>query len=282
MLSPAVEDAPEGVERPAGLEPRLDFRDARVRIIGVRQHEHVELHCKIGTRQRLVRCTQPGEHPRHVLVADRHHHRSAHGWRHRRIGNGRSGDRIAIVAGEDDGESGDRRPETGRHPAEQNGEQRDDADLERFAAVVWQHRGHETGGQIRLRENEADENQPTELSCGLPVVLVDRSGGLGRPRVGARCADRRLACAIAGPRQRGHRRAIDGRCQGQARLPRDARDRWDAKPLAVPGPRDTVVLVGYALGAGLPERASQGCAGATIAGRLERQGDWCRNGIGGV
>src|SRR5678815_3506812 len=41
MLSPAVEDAPEGVERPAGLEPCLDFCDARVRIIGVRQHEPV-------------------------------------------------------------------------------------------------------------------------------------------------------------------------------------------------------------------------------------------------
>ena len=84
-------------------------------------------------------------------------------------------------------------------------------------------------------ENEADENQSTELSCGMPIVLVDQVGRRRwTPRIGARCADRHDSVAALLVHGSG---AIVARLMGvpgPGRLPRDARNRWDAKPAASP------------------------------------------------
>ena len=77
VLAPAVENAAEAVHFLAQALPGVELGDARVGIIAVAQHEEVEPVELARTHQRLVSGLQPGEHPRHLLVADRHHDGSA-------------------------------------------------------------------------------------------------------------------------------------------------------------------------------------------------------------
>ena len=180
MLAPAIENASEALERATQLEPRLRLRDPDVGVARVGQHEEIEALERTGARERFVSCPQSREHARHVLVGDGHDDGCARVVGNRRGGIGALRNRVLVAARIHDQEARDGGPESTRHPGEENREQDQDADLERLPAVIGQHHRHEVGGDIRLRKQQCEQEEPPPHAGRVPVTARIRRVRLHR------------------------------------------------------------------------------------------------------
>ena len=155
--APAVEDAAEAV-RPRGTgrtTPPLP------------RHACPGSRCRTARKSRTgraapVRATdsyvarRPANTRGTSSLADRHDDRGAR-VRRRSAHRCRRGarNRPAVAARAEQQEAGERRPETGRDPAEQDREQDEDRDLQRLPTVIGQDRLHHVGREVRLRRRSA-------------------------------------------------------------------------------------------------------------------------------
>src|SRR5690606_28907224 len=128
----AIEDLAETTGLAADVQPGLLLGHADVGVVTVAEDEEVEAVQVTRGRDRLERSAQTGEYPWHVFIADRHHQRGARVLRNRLVAGAFAGNTVLVVTGEQLEEAHQRGPETGRHPAEQNPEQDQDAGLQRI------------------------------------------------------------------------------------------------------------------------------------------------------
>ncbi len=202
----AIEDMAETIHRATQLDPGLLLGDTGVRVVAVAEHEDIEMLQLTGGLERLVSRAQTGEHPRHVLVGDRHHQRGARlGW-NRLVARTAGRDAIAVLATQQLEEAHQRGPEAHRYPAEQQREQQQDAGLHhvgqdlpcRFGqrlhenvlqvhqrpALVRQHRLHLPGGERGLAEHQNQQCAAPQRRDAPPACFVERlrAGFEGAPR----------------------------------------------------------------------------------------------------
>ena len=97
--------------------PGVEFGNAHVSVVAVRQDEEVEVIEGLRPRDRLDRRAQAGEDAPHVLVADRHDHSRARVGRQRPRRDRGTRDQVAVSAPEQDDKTHHGGPETGSQPA---------------------------------------------------------------------------------------------------------------------------------------------------------------------
>ena len=216
VLAPAIEDAPEAAHCAVERRPGVDLRDADVGIAAVGEHEEIEAIECAGVAQRFVRGAQSRENAHDILVADRHDDRGARvlGNRRRAVAAGSLRDRETVAPRREKHEPGDRGPESGRNPAEEDREQHEHRDLERLPPVVGQHPRHEVGRDDRLADDQCQQQQASPRRAPVPAYRGSglRCGDLGRAGIlGQRCPR-----AVRGPGARRHRAARQGRRRVQA------------------------------------------------------------------
>ena len=153
----SIEDPSEAVHLAAEVEPSLLFAQPDRRIVGIGEHEEVELLQAAGLGQRAVHRAQPGEDAVHVLVEDRHHQ----GGRRERVGNRNlcAAEIEGIAAAQLDAEPREHRPEAEADTGKQDGEERDQRALERRETACVEHVEHQRGADRRRQEDQQRQQQ---------------------------------------------------------------------------------------------------------------------------
>ena len=203
----AIENLAETLGFTADVQPGLLLGHANVRVITVTEDEKVEAIQVTRGCNRLEGRAQTGKHPWHVFVADRHHQCSARVLGNWLVASTFTGDPVFVVASEQFEEAHQRRPETGRHPAEQNPEQNQDAGLQRIRqhlrdgfqdrlvqnlvqvderpALVRHDAFHVPAGDDGLAKHQDQQNVTADRTDGAPasrrqhVLVLRRGRGIG-------------------------------------------------------------------------------------------------------
>ena len=126
----AVEDAAKAFGFAAHVQPGLLFSHGDVGVVGVAEHEEVETVEVAAGGHRLERCTQAGEHARHVFVTDRHDQCGTRLGCNRLVAGAAARNLVLVAPGEQLEEAHERSPEARRHPAEQDAEEDQDGGLQ--------------------------------------------------------------------------------------------------------------------------------------------------------
>lgn len=158
--------------------------------------------------QRRIGRAQAGEYARHILIAYGHDDRRSCRLVDRSVGRRGSRNGVAVAAEHQQDETHDGRPETGGHPEEEDGKQRQDGHLHGAFAVIGQHRHHRPGSQHTLTERQRGQHAAAQdASAAARGWWRRRRPGLvaERPHREAR-----------GPAPRDHGTALDGGGGGQA------------------------------------------------------------------
>ncbi|MCY1416545.1 hypothetical protein D9M71_320550 [compost metagenome] len=95
----AIENLAEAPGFAADIQPGLLLGNTDIGVVTVAEDEEVEAVQVTRGRDRFERCTQTGEYPRHVFVADRHHQRGARILWNRLVTSTFTGDAVFIVPG---------------------------------------------------------------------------------------------------------------------------------------------------------------------------------------
>ena len=151
----AIEDAAVAVDIAAQLHPRLLLGHADVRIVAVAQDVDIEVFQLTGRCNGLIGRTQAGEHAFDVFVADRHDQRGAVRRIDRLIALDGGRNAVFVLADQQLQEAHQRGPETGRDPAEQYGEQDQNAGLQH----IWQQLQHRLH-QILIQHGDRIDQRP--------------------------------------------------------------------------------------------------------------------------
>ncbi|MNS85543.1 hypothetical protein D3C72_1194100 [compost metagenome] len=187
----AIEDLAEATGFAADVQPGLLLGNTDIGVVTVAEDEEIEAVQVTRGRNRLEGRPQAGEHPRHVLVADRHHQCGARILWNRLVTGTFTGNTVFIVTSQQFEEAHQRGPETGRYPAEQNTEQDQDAGLQSVRqhlrgglqqrlvqhfvevderpALVRHDAFHVPAGDDGLAEHQQQQNVATDRTHGTPA-----------------------------------------------------------------------------------------------------------------
>ncbi|MNB90822.1 hypothetical protein D3C75_378860 [compost metagenome] len=125
----AIENLPFALHFSDQLHPRFLLSHANIGVVAVTQDVDVEMCAVPGRFYRLPGGAQARENAIHVFVTDRHNQRGTVFGIECFIPHRRRGDTVLIPANQQLQEAHQRGPETGRHPAEENGKQQKNAAL---------------------------------------------------------------------------------------------------------------------------------------------------------
>ena len=161
--APAIEDRARTRSTDAHRsQPRLSLRHQRVGLGAVAENEEVEVLTQTPCAgDRLVCRADTREHARDVLVANRHDDRRARLGRDGGRRGRRSGDGVAVTPQTQEHEPAQRRPESERHPREQDREEAEDRQLRAAAARGTARRCHH-----EVRERRRSGPAPATVSSG--------------------------------------------------------------------------------------------------------------------
>ncbi|CCK18174.1 hypothetical protein BN136_4184 [Cronobacter universalis NCTC 9529] len=189
----AIENLPFALHFGNQFHPGFLLGDADIRIVTVAQDIDVEVRLLTGGFHRLPGRAQAREDAIHVFVTDRHDKRGAMLGIYRLIPHRRGGDAVLIFTDKQLQKAHQRRPEPGAYPAEQDGEQDQDAALQHIRqqlhqrhqpvlahhvrrvdqrpALIRQNGFHIPGGDDGLRQRQQQQDVTADGADRTPFLL---------------------------------------------------------------------------------------------------------------